>query len=219
MILFCPGFQEPHRAASLPGARLILRPAPSPDAATLPRHSVAVRALFLGTYALKGGDPQEIVCVTTAALSVRPSHGPQDDARPSRVRRVQARSGTADGAAASLPDILPGLREAFLKAAEADQQPPAVGSPADSKSGASGGRASFAAATACAPGLGARGGAAGAVGGGSGGGAAASSNGPSPASAYGAWLAQALPRRRLLDASCVGPQHGPLEARSFTAGP
>jgi hypothetical protein len=97
------------------------RPATTPPrpAAKLPRTSVAVQALHLGTYAFRGGgDTQALVCVTAAALARRKPHRPADDGR-AKARVVAHASGVADGATASLPDILPGLLLELESAAEA----------------------------------------------------------------------------------------------------
>ncbi|KIZ00888.1 hypothetical protein MNEG_7070 [Monoraphidium neglectum] len=54
-----------------------------------------------------------MVSVTTAPLAARHAYLPQEEAR-GKGRRIADRSGAADAAAASLPEILPGLRDAFL---------------------------------------------------------------------------------------------------------
>ncbi|KAI8472451.1 MAG: hypothetical protein J3K34DRAFT_519781 [Monoraphidium minutum] len=100
------------------------RPRPAPpttfedEAAALPRHAVAVRALHLGTFVFKGTEALEMASVTTAALAARQIYLPHEEAK-GKGRKVSDRSGAADAAAPSLPDILPGLRDALLDAAAA----------------------------------------------------------------------------------------------------
>jgi len=75
---------------------------------------LSVRCLHLGTFRFKGSDLVDMVWVTSASLAARHSHMPREEPK-GKGRRVTERSGMADAALASLPDILPGLRQTFIE--------------------------------------------------------------------------------------------------------
>jgi hypothetical protein len=97
----------------------------------LPARIVSLRCLHLGTFRFKGSDLVEMVWVTSAALAARNSLMPREEPK-GKGKRVQDRSGMADAALASLPDVLPGLRETFMEEARSAAAVAAAAAAADS---------------------------------------------------------------------------------------
>jgi hypothetical protein len=164
------------------------------EAGAVPHHNVAVRALHLGTYVFKGSDALEMVSVTTTALAARAPLLPREEVK-GKGRKVEERSGVADGAVASLPDVLTGLRDSFLEAAGAQAAAAVAAARADGGGGGSAAQAGKGVA---------------------GGGEAAAA---AAAAGYAAWLAQEMGRRRMFVGDGATPMmgSGQMRMRSFTA--
>jgi hypothetical protein len=95
------------------------------------------KAFHLGTYTFKGTDPLDMVSVAAGTLLGRASLPPEAKAR-GKGKRVAERSGEAAAAVAPLPDILPGLRDAFVYAAAAHAAAGAVAAAAAAAGAAAG---------------------------------------------------------------------------------
>lgn len=77
---------------------------------------VHATALHLGTYTFKGTDPLEMVSVASGPLVGRAQLLPREACK-GKGSKVADREGVANAADAPLPDVLPGLRDAFVYAA------------------------------------------------------------------------------------------------------
>jgi hypothetical protein len=117
--------------------RSLYPPPCAPAAPAVPRRVVSVRCLHLGTFRFKGADTVDMVWVTTTSLAARHGLMPREEPK-GKGRRVAERSGTADAALASLPDILPTLREAFLQEVSSAAAAAAAAGASGPESGGSG---------------------------------------------------------------------------------